>query len=182
MAWLAFALCCGCLGGCVERRFVITTDPPGALILDEKNLPMGVAGAPVDRQFTYYGKYRFTVIKDGYETKIFEEKVVAPWWDVIGIDFISENLIPWPIRDIRRFHYVLEPKQMIPPEAVLNQALQLRLRGQGLGAPANLPPEPVPVEAPPPRTLPNGAPPAAPGVPVPPPPGAGTQPPLTDNP
>lgn len=137
----------GCLltTGCVERRFVITTDPPGAVVLDEKNLRLG--GTPADRQFTYYGKYRFTVMRDGYQTQIVEEDIKAPWYEWFLIDFFSENLWPGNIRDIRRIHVPLTPAQISPPEQVLQQAEQLRTRGQGIGtappAPPVLPTQPM---------------------------------------
>ena len=57
------------LTGCVDRRFVVTTDPPGALVL-RNNAPIGFA--PADDHFTYYGNYHFTLIKDGYETQLQE--------------------------------------------------------------------------------------------------------------
>jgi hypothetical protein len=141
----------GGVGGCVDRRFVITTDPPGAIVYDEKNLPMGAS--PADRQFTYYGKYRFTLVKDGFQTQIVEENVKSPWYEFFPLDFITENLIPFPIRDVRHFHYQMQPAQLVPPEEVLNQGMQLRQRGQGIGPP----PRPLPPEAPanqPPSAMP----------------------------
>jgi hypothetical protein len=141
----------GGVGGCVDRRFVITTDPPGAIVYDEKNLPMGAS--PADRQFTYYGKYRFTLVKDGFQTQIVEENVKSPWYEFFPLDFITENLIPFPIRDVRHFHYQMQPAQLVPPEEVLNQGMQLRQRGQGIGPP----PRPLPPETPanqPPSAMP----------------------------
>ena len=111
-AWLGLAVCVTCMTGCVERRFVITTSPPGAIVLDERHLPTGAA--PTDREFTYYGTYAFTLVKDGFQTMTVQEKVKAPWYEFIGLDFISENVIPWTIRDVRRFHYVLQPLQLVP--------------------------------------------------------------------
>ncbi|MCI0637642.1 MAG: hypothetical protein L0Y72_08305 [Gemmataceae bacterium] len=131
----AFWLLCAVFvcGGCVERRFVITTEPPGAIVYNEAGNPIG--GAPTDKPFTYYGKYRFTLVKDGAETMVVEENVKAPWYQWIGLDFVSENLIPWTFRDIRRFHYQLQPKQLVPPQAVLQEAQNLRGRGQTIGIP-----------------------------------------------
>jgi len=151
IAWLTLASCLGLLTGCVDRRFVITTDPPGAIVYDEKSQPTG--GSPADRQFTYYGKYRFTLIHDGYETMIVEENVRAPWYEWIGLDFFSEIVVPINLRDVRRFHYVMQPLQPVPAEAVLNQAKDMRAKGKSVGSP--LPPKfPEPVQAPPPRVLP----------------------------
>src|SRR5262245_59020252 len=142
-AWLAMALGMG-LAGCVERRFVITTEPFGAIAYDEKGQPMGAT--PVDRQFTYYGKYRFTLVRDGCQTLVVEENVKAPWYEYPPLDFISENLIPWKIVDIRRFAYQLPPAQIVSPEAVLGPAGVLRERGKNEGVP--LPPGSAPVPAP----------------------------------
>lgn len=129
--WLfAFAAACS-LTGCVERRFVITTDPPGAIVLDEKGLPMGPA--PVDRQWIYNGTYEFKLMKDGFETLTVRENVSPRWFEYFGIDFIAENVIPWTIRDIRRFHYQLQPMAVMPPEMILQQGQTLRQRGQAIG-------------------------------------------------
>src|ERR1700693_6201901 len=78
--------------GAVERRMVIPTEPYGAIVYNEKDLPL--SASPADMPFTYYGKYRFKIVKDGYETLVAEEKVDAPWYEWIGLDFISETLVP----------------------------------------------------------------------------------------
>ncbi|HMF15619.1 MAG TPA: hypothetical protein VKE98_00360 [Gemmataceae bacterium] len=178
--WLCLAVCVSCMSGCVERRFVITTSPPGAIVYDERHLPTGAA--PTDREFTYYGKYRFTLVHDGFQTKVVEENVKPPWYEWIGLDFISENLIPWTIKDVRRFHYVLEPAQIVPEQAILEKAGLLRQKGQEIGEPL---PVPFPEPGPPPGTLPQPVPipqpgsgPTTPPRAMPgPPPGSGPTPP-----
>jgi hypothetical protein len=139
---MAGLLITGLLTGCVERRFVITTNVPGAIVYDEKGQPMGAT--PVDREFTYYGKYRFTVVKDGFQTQVIEENVRAPWYEWVGLDFVSENLLPFNIPDVRRFHYTLQPAQMVPAEAILQDGTVLRGRGQAI-QPATPPAAPVPL-------------------------------------
>jgi hypothetical protein len=124
------------LAGCVERRMVITTEPFGALVYDERNVP--ISASPADRPFTYYGKYRYKIVKDGYETLVVEEDVRPPWYEWIGLDFISETLIPWTVRDVRRFHYQLKNAVVVPAEEVLKQGEPLRARGLVTGEP--LPP------------------------------------------
>lgn len=136
----------GLASGCVERRFVITTEPSGAIVYDEKGLPMGAA--PTDRAFIYYGDYQFTLVRDGYETQVVREKVRAPFYEWFLLDFVSENLLPFTIRDIRRFNYQLQPKQIVDPETVLSKATMLRQRGQAIGVPLpNQPAGPGPVSA-----------------------------------
>jgi len=123
-------LCCA-LTGCVERRFVITSDPPGAVVFDEQGQPVGAT--PVDRQFTYYGKYTQRLVRDGYQTLIAEENIKAPWYGIAPLDFFSEVLWPGRLRDIRRLHYVMQPYQLVPAEVTLDQANQMRSRGQAIG-------------------------------------------------
>jgi hypothetical protein len=67
------------------------------------------------------------------------------------MDFISENLIPWTIHDVRRFTYVLQPTQVRTPEQVLREAQLLRTYGAAIGEPGAVanPPFAVPVLNPP---------------------------------
>lgn len=133
--WFGLTALSACLlSGCVERRFVITTDPPGAMVIDENGRAMGPA--PVDRQWTYNGVYEFQLIKDGFQTQIVRENVAPRWYQYIGIDFIAENVVPWTIRDIRRFHYQLQPMPVIPENVLREQGQALRQRGQAIGTPA----------------------------------------------
>jgi hypothetical protein len=120
--------------GCVERRMVIIPSPTGAIVYDEKDQPIGAG--PVDKTFTYYGKYRFRIAKDGYETLVFEQRVRAPWYEYPGLDFISENLIPWTIRDVRVFYPVMQPALIRSPEQLLLEAQSLQAYGKTIGTPA----------------------------------------------
>src|SRR5258708_618502 len=97
LGWRLALTVVGCATGCVERRLVIVPDPSGAIVYDEKDQPIGAG--PVDKPFTYYGTYRFRIAKDGYETLVFEQRVRSPWYELPGLDFFSENVIPWTIRD-----------------------------------------------------------------------------------
>jgi hypothetical protein len=118
------------LAGCVERRYVITSDPPGAVVL-RNGQPLGAT--PVDDYFVYYGDYHFTLIKEGYETLQVTQHIPAPWYEYFPLDFISENLIPCQIQDVRRFHYKLEPRRAVNPDQLLNEAQNLRNRGRSVG-------------------------------------------------
>src|SRR5262249_15529581 len=91
--------------GCVERRYVINSDPPGALVYRDGR-PIGTT--PVDDAFIYYGKYHFTLVKDGYETLHVEEDFASPWYEYPPLDFFAENVWPWKIRDVRRPNYHLQ--------------------------------------------------------------------------
>ena len=142
---LALLAAGGLLTGCVERRFVITTEPAGAVVFDEKGLPLGAA--PTDKPFVYYGEYQFTVVADGYETQVVREKVRPPFYEWFLLDFFSENVLPWPIKDRRVFQYHLEPRRVVNPKQLLEEAQNMRNRGRSLGVPAV--PEPIPPAPPP---------------------------------
>ena len=150
-AWLLGALAgAALLTGCVERRFVVTSDPPGALVL-RNGQPLGAA--PADDHFVYYGNYHFTLIRDGYETLEVDQYLMPPWYEWPPLDFFSENLVPWTIYDVRRFHYQMQPQQVPNSVDVLNRAQELRNRGQQVGPlpgtdPAGRRPTPPPATVP----------------------------------
>lgn len=118
------------LGGCVERRCVICSDPPGSVVL-VNNRPIGPS--PADQPFVYYGNYHFTLVRDGYETLQVDQCVPAPWYEYPGLDFISENLIPWTIRDVRRLNYQMQPIRNPNTNEIRDRAQDLRNRGAALG-------------------------------------------------
>ncbi len=144
---LGVAACAGLATGCVERRFVVTTDPPGAIVLRNGQ---SIGQSPADDHFVYYGHYHFTLIHDGYETLQVDQNIPAPWYEYPVLDFISENLIPWEIRDVRRFHYQMQPLQQVRTDLLLHRAGDLRARGQSLvPQPPPCPPGTCPPPAPP---------------------------------
>jgi hypothetical protein len=137
VAFLVVAACSGLLPGCVEQRYVVTTDPPGAMVL-RNGQPLGQS--PVDDHFVYYGTYHFTIILDGYETLQVQQEVPAPWYEYFPVDFFSENVLPCKIRDVRRFHYKLEPRRMVNTDELLIEAQNLRNRGISIRPPDSNPP------------------------------------------
>lgn len=157
-AWIAVvALWPALAAGCVERRFVVVSDPPGALVL-HNGKPIG--SAPADDHFLFYGDHEFTLIKDGYETMKVKEHIGAPWYQWFPLDFFSEVVFPFQIADVRRFSYPMAPLQAVRPDEQMSRAQRLRERGKTLGPTLPTPPT-APVASP---TAP------APGGEAPPPP------------
>ena len=118
-AWLALALLvAGFSSGCVTRRVLITSDPPGAVVYRDGQ-PIGAT--PVEHTFVYYGKYRYRLVKDGFAPLDVEPELVAPWYQWIGVDFVSENLIPYTFRDTQVLQY-----QLMPLEAVRHDDVRAR--------------------------------------------------------
>jgi hypothetical protein len=190
MVWIgALLVCASQATGCVERRYVINSQPQGALVYRSTGEYIGAT--PVDDYFVYYGKHEFILVKEGFEPLRVVQDIPAPWYEFPGIDFISENLNPFKVRDVRTFCYALQPAQAVRPDDLFNKASQLRVRGQGIGAPRE--PRPVPPTSvqPPPSPMPGAVPPAG-GVPLGPPvpsmppamstTGSGRFPPASDKP
>ena len=154
-------LCTTLACGCVERTYTVLTNPPGAMLLENGH---EVGPTPAIQGFRYFGKYRFTVFAPGYQTKVVDQPIRAPWYEYFPIDFVVENLLPWTIRIHREFRIDLDPLEVVPPEAIFESANQLRAKGKGIGEP--LAPPVVRPGQPVPIPNPSVAPPAQ-GVPSP---------------
>lgn len=115
------------LGGCVERRFTIRTDPPGALVIvNGEELPP----SPVSSSFTFYDDREIILIADGYQTQRIIQPMPAPWYQWPLIEFVSDNLVPFTIRDERVFEYKMAPATSPQPADLLNRAEALRNEGK----------------------------------------------------
>ena len=150
--WLVPALCLACLStGCVTRRVLITSDPPGAIVYRNGEY---LGPTPVEEPFVFYGKYRYRLVHDGYEPLDVVQDIPAPWYELPGPDFVSENLIPYTFRDVRPFHYQLQPAVQVRPDDIRARAEALRGEGRLIQPPADAPPPPQRRPAPPPVTPP----------------------------
>jgi len=118
--------------GCVERRYTIRTDPPGATIIVNGE---EIGPSPASRNYYFYGDREITMILDGHQTKTVIQPIKAPWWDNYATEFFTENLVPWTIRDERVFKYQMLPA-VSPPEGVL------RDRAESLRSEARILPPP----------------------------------------
>ena len=142
--------------GCVQRRMTIRSNPPGALVyVDDYQL----GTAPVSHDFVYYGTRKIRLVKDGYETLTVRQPFPLPWYQYFPLDFVTENLIPWEIRDERVVDLAMTPAATTPPESVVARAEQARL-GAGSMPPVEQPrivplPAGQPVPAPPPALPPS---------------------------
>lgn len=127
--WGLAGLCllAACPVGCVSRRLMVQSNPPGAMVLLEGR-EIGYTPTAVD--FTYYGTREVTLIKDGYETTTRQVPVRAPWYQWPGIDFFSDNLLPFRVTDRQTASFNLEPRQMVPNQELLNRGQMLRNEAQ----------------------------------------------------
>jgi hypothetical protein len=126
---LGILLAAGLTAGCVERKYTVYSDVPGALVLVNDE-PLGKS--PADGAFVYYGKYNFTLMAPGFETLHVREDIQAPWYQWWPLDFFFENLWPFEIEDVRQFHYHLEPMPVPNTEDVLRRSGLVRQQGQAI--------------------------------------------------
>lgn len=128
-ALFVLGLCVASAGltGCVERRYTIRTNPPGAIAIVNGE---EIGPTPVSRSFTFYGDRKITLIADGYQTQQIMQPIKAPWWDNNITDFFSENVVPVTLRDERDFTYTLVPATVPKEQDLVNRGQQLRSEGQ----------------------------------------------------
>lgn len=109
--------------GCVQRRMTIRSNPPGALVyVDDYQ----IGTTPVSTDFVYYGTRKIRLVKDGYETLTVRQPFPLPWYQLFPIDFVTENLWPWEIRDERVVDLAMMPAGVTVPESVVARAEQVR--------------------------------------------------------
>lgn len=176
---VAVALCVAT--GCVQRRMTIRSNPPGALVyVDDYQ----IGTTPVSTDFIYYGTRKIRLVKDGFETLTVRQPFPLPWYQIFPLDFVTENIWPWEIRDERVVDLAMSPAAATPPEEVVSRAEVARLSAGSLPAvpPAAVVVQPLPPAAPalPPQPLPPPA--VGPAFPPPPQPLPNLQPPLQNAP
>ena len=147
-------------GGCVRRRLLVRTDPPGALVSVDNQV---IGNSPAASPFVYYGTRDVRIEHDGFETQTLRHKINPPWYQFPGIDFIAETLWPFELRDERIIDTKLTPTVIEPAETVASRADQLRQQAR-TGVTTTLPPTAVAptnvAPAPQMQTLPFGGVPA----------------------
>ena len=120
--WLSFTLLI-VSSGCVRRRMMVRTSPPGATVSVD-NQVIGVS--PAATPFVYYGTREFRIEADGYQTETIRRKFKPPWYQWPGVDFFAETLWPGELRDERIIDVTLVPKTTVSQEEVLARAESLR--------------------------------------------------------
>jgi len=111
------------IGGCVERRLTINTEPEGALVIlnDEE---IGVS--PVTATFQWYGDYWVRLSKEGHETLNTHRELKAPWYDHFPFDFFAQILYPGRIVDSYEWTFRLIPQKQPTREELIESAEELK--------------------------------------------------------
>ena len=118
--------------GCVERRYTLRSDPPGALVVVNGE---EIGRAPVSRNFTFYGDRDVSLMLDGYQTQRVIQPINAKWYDNLVTEFFTENVIPFTFRDERDFTYKMTPATVPMTNDLLNRGGALRSQAGNIPPP-----------------------------------------------
>lgn len=124
------------VGGCVERKLVIRSDPPGAIVsLEDTVLDQRT---PLEVPFDWDGVRRVTLQAPGYRTLQTTATIDARWYDWFPLDAFAQFLYPGTIRDVRSFDFKLEPYYPLDKALSSEQKADLRERMDALNERAEI--------------------------------------------
>jgi hypothetical protein len=113
--------CVAALGGCVERRLMITSEPTGARVwVNERE----IGQTPCEVDFTWFGVYDVRLRKDGFEPLVTTAEAKAPLHEQPGLDVIAMAI---PGKDVTHiaWHFVMEPSAG-QADGLVDRARELR--------------------------------------------------------
>lgn len=99
--------------GCVERKLWVRTEPEGASVLVNGK---EIGKAPVAWPFEYYGTIIVEAELPGRERVQRTVKLKAPWYQYPVLDFITDVLWPFTIKDERHLELDLPEMGRLTPE------------------------------------------------------------------
>lgn len=124
--------------GCVERKILIRSEPPGGVALLDNRI---VGHTPVTVPFTFYGARKVEVRWDPFLVDVprFEAAeetryLNPPWYQIFPIDFIFEHLWPFTLEDERVFTFKLKRLPEPDPETAEEREAQVINRAETLRA------------------------------------------------
>lgn len=136
--------------GCVERKMLLRSDPPGAMItLDGQALEKRT---PAEVPFDFGGTRAVTLSLPGHRVLETTAELTDPWFTYFPLDLGAEFLWPGTIEDVQTFDWKLEPyaPQLTPDlKAEAKKRLsELKLRAEEYRAGGSEGPGKVPPPAP----------------------------------
>lgn len=120
--------------GCVERVLQVRSDPPGATVYVNGT---EAGKTPLDHHFTFYGTVEVALRREGVLYHREFKELSCPWYDHFPVDFFTELLVPWTIRDVHLVEVRLAPSSRTLDEA---ERKELRRRSEELRSQAGHPP------------------------------------------
>jgi hypothetical protein len=121
---LVLVLAAAGVGGCMERRIHVTSQPPGATVwLND----VEVGRTPLTTGFRYYGTYDVRVRKDGYEPVWTGKTAWTPLWEVPPVDLVATAL-PMRIQNQVDWHFDLVPTPVEEAGPLLERGREMKAR------------------------------------------------------
>lgn len=109
------------MGGCLERRLHITSDPPGALVhLNDAE----VGRTPCEVDFEFYGVYDVRLELEGFEPLMTSAEAKVPAHELPVVD-LAALILPVKFKNDVRWHFALTPTDA-DTDALLGRARDLR--------------------------------------------------------
>jgi hypothetical protein len=137
MGFVLPVACVAALGGCVERRIAITSEPTGARVwVNDRE----VGQTPCEVEFTWFGVYDVRLRKEGFEPLVTTAEAKAPLHEQPGLDAIA-MAIPGKDSTLIAWHFALEPSAG-KADGLVDRARGLRDAAAAEATPASA--EPVP--------------------------------------
>jgi hypothetical protein len=99
------------LTGCVRRKIVVNSNPPGARVYFDGEY---MGDTPVEFPFKWYGGHRLRLEQEGYDDTVNVVELRAPLHLKMPFDFIAE-LAPFPVEDKKEFR--VEMRNRAEPES-----------------------------------------------------------------
>ena len=115
------------LTGCIQRRFIVRSQPEGAFVSIDRQ-PIGLT--PLSVPWTYNGTREIQLEKNGYKTIKVQQRVKPKWYETFPVSFVTENFWPREIRDERLMEFQMEPKTQVQGNLLLDRANDLRMNVQ----------------------------------------------------
>lgn len=91
--------------GCVERRFFIRSEPPGATVFIDS---VEAGKTPLQHPFVHYGGREVELTKPGYQRVKVQEAISPPWYEIFPLDFFFDVVLPFTIVDKHELFYRME--------------------------------------------------------------------------
>ncbi|MFH1045500.1 MAG: PEGA domain-containing protein [Candidatus Omnitrophota bacterium] len=91
--------------GWVRRTVTIDSQPQDAEIYLDRAF---IGKTPCAHEFSYYGKHRLELVKEGYANYHTMLDLKGPLYEYFPLSFLSEVLVPWNINDQHFASYILE--------------------------------------------------------------------------
>ena len=122
---VACALVVLLVNGCVERRLLLRSDPPGAMV-SVNGTPAGLT--PTDVPFMTYGHFEIIMSAPGHHRLCKTVPVTPPWWETMPLDLLVENVWPFVVADARIINLTLRPFDAADEAGANEREAELRRR------------------------------------------------------